>query len=233
MAAEPLQINTTLPEREAIFDLAFRGHMWGGQSVSGPGSDLPATESLRPRLAFLFRQLGITSLCDVPCGDFHWLKEVDLEGIRYIGCDIVSSLIAQNVERYGSEDRSFQQLDIVNEVPPKADLVLCKDILLHLTNAEITDMLRNIRKSGAQYVLINGQMTPTFAADQGVSNVNINGTNADTPKSDFGTEAKARLHGRNINLMLPPFSLPEPQLMVMWNQTGAHFGLWKAEDLPA
>ena len=44
----------------------------------------------------LLRDYNITTVIDVPCGDFHWMSRVNLEGRKYIGGDIVKELIEDN-----------------------------------------------------------------------------------------------------------------------------------------
>ncbi|WP_202947711.1 hypothetical protein [Advenella kashmirensis] len=41
-------------------------NMWGGGSVSGLGSERPATEAIRNRLPGLFDHLGVQSILDAP-----------------------------------------------------------------------------------------------------------------------------------------------------------------------
>ena len=39
-------------------------------------------------------------MLDIPCGDFYWMKEVDLKDIEYIGADIVDELIKKNNDKF-------------------------------------------------------------------------------------------------------------------------------------
>jgi hypothetical protein len=88
-------------DRESFVDLNLsqrfqRIHdtnLWGApESTSGLGSELDATAVLRAELPRLFKQLGVTSLLDAPFGDAGWINRVEL-GVRYVGIDIVPSLI--------------------------------------------------------------------------------------------------------------------------------------------
>jgi hypothetical protein len=85
-----------LPLRE-LFTHIYRTNLWGGgESVSGVGSAVAETERLRREIAALLAMLGVTSLLDIPCGDFGWLNRADLGAVQYVGADIVEELVARN-----------------------------------------------------------------------------------------------------------------------------------------
>ncbi len=97
----------------AVFDRVYKEHRWPGlDSKSGPGSSLRQTAVIRDQLPKLIAELGITSVLDIPCGDMNWLQHVDLGSTRYIGADIVESLIAFNTLQYASATREFHVLDL-------------------------------------------------------------------------------------------------------------------------
>ena len=70
---------------------------WGSsETKSGGGSTFRNTAVFRERLAALLVKYEICSILDCPCGDFHFMKEMDLRGIRYIGGDIIQELVESN-----------------------------------------------------------------------------------------------------------------------------------------
>ena len=84
-------------DRRTAFRDIYARNSWGSnESVSGPGSELGFTSGLQVELAKMLRELGVQSLADAPCGDFNWMRCVDLAGIRYLGVDIVAELIEMN-----------------------------------------------------------------------------------------------------------------------------------------
>src|SRR3954469_18971771 len=90
-----------LPEEkcrvERIFRHVYRNNIWGDpETVSGPGSGVARTAAFRDQFANLLIQLGTRSLLDAGCGDFNWMKEVQLPVGQYFGIDIVPELIAKN-----------------------------------------------------------------------------------------------------------------------------------------
>ena len=61
-----------------IFEEHYRTNAWqGDESVSGTGSSLAATEVVRTVLPQIVSGFGITTLLDVPCGDFNWMQHLD------------------------------------------------------------------------------------------------------------------------------------------------------------
>ena len=107
------------------------------ESASGRGSDLDNTETIRAALPALIREWGIRTMIDAPCGDFHWMSRLDLGLERYIGVDIVAELIELNRQKYRIEAvREFRVMDLVRDRLPAADLILCRDCLVHLSLPE-------------------------------------------------------------------------------------------------
>jgi len=169
------------------FTAIYERNLWGaGETVSGDGSTLESSASLRDILPRLLEELGAESLLDAGCGDFNWMKTVNLNGIRYIGVDVVEPLIRRNVELYASESRTFLMADITEDPLQNADIVLCRQCLIHLSNRQVCFALRNLKSIGAKYLLAT-----TFPV---VTN------NADIWPGGF----------RPINLEIQPFNLPKP-----------------------
>jgi hypothetical protein len=88
-------------EPEIVFTDIFCNNNWGDvDSVSGTGSSILQTEHLRKEITNLFNNLKIHTVLDIPCGDFYWMRTLDLSDINYIGADIVKEIIQQNNEKY-------------------------------------------------------------------------------------------------------------------------------------
>lgn len=199
-----------------VFSRYYKTNKWGDAgSRSGKGSSLAATEELRALLPPLLRELGVGHVLDVPCGDFHWMSQVDLEGIRYTGGDIVPEMIERNRASHGTERVRFEVIDLIKGPVPRADLVFCRDCLVHLSNAHIARALENIRMSGATWLLTT--TFPDTAANRDI----------------------ATGQWRQIDLTKPPFDLPEPQRLIAEGREqvrgqgqGKMLGLWRVEDLP-
>lgn len=183
------------------------------ESLSGAGSSLAETESLRRELPALFKRLGVTSLLDVPCGDFHWMSRLDLSGVSYVGADIVSGLIESNRQRFGSP-LEFRVLDVTADPLPQVDLILCRDLLIHLGTRDAARALANILRSGSRLLLVSHYFDRK--------------ENLDIPSGDF----------RPINLTRAPFDLPQPAERIDEDsrlEDGLYadrsMALWRLDDL--
>jgi hypothetical protein len=179
------------------FTKIYENNTWGSaESVSGMGSELAQTESLRRDLGKLLVDLNISSMLDIPCGDFNWMQRVDLSNVDYTGADIVEDLITRNREKFrGRKKVSFEVLNLIHDPLPKKDLVFVRDCLVHLSNSEIKQALKNIKKSGSKYLL-------TTVFTDCMFNENITTGN-----------------WRKLNLEKGPFGFPKPLIAFSENCT--------------
>jgi hypothetical protein len=198
---------------EQIFTTIYKTNEWKlGESVSGLGSEVWVTHRMRRELADLIKQFDITSIADAPCGDLHWMQHVNLGACRYIGIDIVQELIENNIKKFGAT-KEFRHLNLIDNVIEKVDLILCRDMLAHLTYEQIFIVLKNFKKSGSKYLLVTTGVTTTH-------NVDMENTG----------------ECRRLNLELPPFNFPRPLAIieedVPWAfEKGKHLALWLLSDL--
>lgn len=194
----------------AVFTSIYNRKYWSeGETISGPGSSLAATEPLRKELPALLQRTGIRSLLDAPCGDFNWMQAVDLSGIQYTGMDIVPALIKRNKEKFPGID--FRKGDLLKDPLPAVDVILSRDCFIHFSNDMIQKAVRHFKEQGIRFLLTN-----TYPAIS---------VNTDITPGDY----------RLINLMKPPFSWPAPMDQVR-DFTDAdpdkYLALWKIEDIP-
>jgi hypothetical protein len=200
---------------DAVFTEIYQRNTWGDpESVSGAGSNMANTVNIRRELPGLLRDYGIRTMVDVPCGDFAWMKEVDLPIEHYIGGDIVVPLIEEIQKRYGSDKRRFMVLDLSRDPIPECDLIFCRDCLMHLSMDLIHKALRNMLHSKAKYLL-----TTSF----------VEGENNDIRTGEWFP----------VDLRIAPFHFPEPlrsieDIMIGWmHGRKRRMMLWKMEDLLA
>src|SRR5690606_7413973 len=125
----------------------------GQESASGTGSSADQTEKVARELPELFDSFNVSTVLDIPCGDFHWMKHVDLSRVDYTGADIVGDLIRRNSNLHSKNGVRFEKLDIITGELPKVDLVFCRDCLVHLSYEAIFGALNNICNSRSVYFL--------------------------------------------------------------------------------
>lgn len=199
-----------------VFTRIYVKRRWrGGGALSGAGSTLDGTAVIRRELPRLLEELRVRSILDIPCGDYNWMRELDLGEVQYIGADIVPPLIEDNRRAFGGPRRRFVVANLIKDPLPRADLVLCRDCLVHLSNEDAARAARNLKRSGARYLLA------TTYPDR--------------------TENPSILTGqwRAVNLQLAPFGFPAPLRLVNENclEDGGKWkdkslGLWRVSDLP-
>lgn len=140
---------------EEVFQRIWANNYWGdAQSRSGGGSNLEQTAVLRTSLSNLLFDLNIRTMLDLPCGDFHWMKQTSFpDGMSYLGGDIVAPLIAANQAAFRGPTRQFEQMNLMEDDLPKVDLVFCRDCLVHLSYEQIGKAIENIKRSGSTHLL--------------------------------------------------------------------------------
>jgi len=195
-------------------DIKNTNFWYSSESISGSGSEIEQTKTLITELPNFFKEKNIKSILDIPCGDFNWMRKVDLSEINYLGGDIIDELISENIEKYGSERIKFMVLNILTDVLPKTDLIFVRDCFVHFSNKDIQNAISIIKKSGCKYL-----MATTF--------IN-NHKNIDIITGKW----------RPVNLQDAPFNFPEPEYILVENCTefdgkykDKSMGLWLIEKL--
>ena len=186
----------SMTTKEVFLEIYNTNYWKSKESISGVGSELNQTKSLIRNLETLMSDMKIESVLVIPCGDFNWMKKVDLSKIDYIGADIVDELISTNIKNQnGRENLKFKVLDLTCDPLPKSDLLIVRDCLVHLSYQDIYSAITNIKSSGSKYLL-----TTTFTD---------NYLNMDIVTGDW----------RPLNLQDKPFNFPSPILIINENCT--------------
>lgn len=156
-------------------------------TVCGPGSTIPYTKPIRDALPDLLRKYEVKLLVDAGCGDQHWIKTVDLP-CAYMGFD-------KDYEPH---------TDIRTDPLPECDMILCRDVMIHMPLDDIERTLDNFRKS-TKLMLASSYMEH--------SNKNLDGR-----------------AGRRISLAWPPWNFG---LLERIDETspGKYLGLWTLTPL--
>lgn len=135
---------------EDIFTRIFKSNAWGcKETPSGPGSTIDACAGIIKKLPFWIDLHSVQTIVDLGCGDFHWMTQVDLSSVEYEGYDIVKEAV-DAASRYAASNILFHHADIVKMQIPSVDLVICKDVLIHLPESDVLTVLDSIRASGSR-----------------------------------------------------------------------------------
>lgn len=194
-----------------IYTQIYKSNYWNSkESVSGGGSEIASTEVIRQRLPELFDKWNIKSVLDLPCGDFNWMRLVDMSLLdSYIGADIVDDLIVNCNKKYKNEKISFQVLDIMEDKLPKVDLIIVKDLFIHFSINDIHKSLKNLKASGSKYLLTTNGIDGVFKND----------------------EIKTGGGYRGINLYMHPFDLPSCIDDIDYKVHKGHLTMWELDKI--
>lgn len=196
---------------ENRFSNIYKYKLWfsNKESESGAGSTLKATENVREILPRLLSEINAKNLVDIGCGDFYWMKEVQLP-CDYMGIDIVRSIIDKNTKLYSNANIKFVQGNMVDgSLPEEADVVLCREVIFHLSYSDSTKLIDNVVKSNARYLIVT--------SDTAVKE------NKDIRTGDY----------RGLNLNLPPYKFPEAKAIIEDSGVSStrYLGLWEIKSL--
>jgi len=113
---------------------------WAGgrpETACGAGSTMLNTAPQRNWLPLIISKYNIQSIADIGCGDQKWIRTLNLPG--YQGYDLVP------------RRQDVIEFDIIRQVPPKVDMILCLWVLNHLDPDDMKQAFDNIKKSGSKY----------------------------------------------------------------------------------
>ncbi len=176
---------------EEIFTAISETNMWlEKETVSGIGSTINQTSKIIEKLPKIFNDYGIKTIFDLPCGDFNWFSQINLDKYTYLGGDIVDRLINENREKYQRKNIGFITFNLLKEIIPEFDLIFCRDCLVHFSIEDIQKSIKKIKGSKSKYL-----MTTTFPEEE---------KNIDIPTGGW----------RPINLELFPFNFGEPKYLL-------------------
>jgi hypothetical protein len=190
------------------FTAIYKLNLWNNEeSLSGGGSTVRRTIKIRQMLPDLLHSYNVKSICDAGCGDFNWMQHLKCTAITYTGVDIVGDVISRNNIQYGNTNTRFLELDIIHDIVPRVDLILCRQCLFHLSFTDIRAALVNFKASMSMYLLATHQ-----------PNVDKN--------VDIITGGC-----RAVNWTRPPFNFPEPITTISEDYSGQCLALWRLDDI--
>lgn len=129
---------------EIVFTKIYTNKMWG--PFHGDGSTPQNTKLYRQFLQDFMKEHEIHSVVDVGCGNWLFSQLMDWSNIDYTGYDIVKEIIDENQAKFSTPSIKFIHGNAILIDLPKADLLICKDVLQHLPNEDILKMIAQFTK---------------------------------------------------------------------------------------
>ena len=112
----------------------------------GPRARMVFPDAYRTCVEALLLDLDLRSVVDCGCGEFAFPHLVHFQNVRYVGLDSDPSVISFNAARHRAANVHFSCANLLDMAFPAADLLLCKDLLDHLPNAEVLAFLEQLPK---------------------------------------------------------------------------------------
>ena len=184
--------------RKITFNSIYKSNYWrdynkptATESYSGKGSDLKTCNKLIKNLQDFIIYNKVNTILDLACGDFLWMRLVInniSEFKKYHGIDIVDDLVKKNIKLYSNENINFSNQDIIEiNIDESYDLVIARDLFIHLDNKNIIKTIKKIKNSNAKFFAVST-----------------------TPEIKINKNLKSQGRYRAINFEIPTFELKNP-----------------------
>lgn len=154
-----------------VFSQIYDRNSWG--RGSGPGSSPENTKSYRIVLQHHINdKSNIQSIVDLGCGDWQIMSLIQIpENKKYLGLDVVPSVIERNKAEYRKENVDFQLIQDLSEIP-SGDLLIVKDVIQHWPNEQIHEFVKTVLPK-FKYALITNCFQAHWGNLQGLYNQDI------------------------------------------------------------
>ena len=214
---------------------AFEAGWPGNETVCGWGSTVENTRDICRDLPNLIKGFGIKSMNDAGCGDLNWIRHIDFHslGVKYVGYDLYERESWKELRqiydgtKFGcsnpKHDSTFCRVwdlriaDITTTVLPPADLVMCRDVMIHLPNYEVMNVIENLRKSHS-YLLATSFTSP-------------GDNDADYSFCNEERIREVSMKHSKLDLRLPPFNLGQPIAVTVENYPYKTTSLWNLSQV--
>ena len=168
---------------QEVFSAVYAERRWGegdqARFYSGWGShDASVVEAYVEAVnSFLGEFANKPDVVDLGCGDFNIGRQIRAGCGRYVACDVVPELIKHNKQTFSDLAVDFLCLDIVADELPGGDVAFIRQVLQHLSNAQIQSVL--IKLKAFKYIVLTEHLPSE---------------NAFTPNLDKGAGDDVRPH---------------------------------------
>ena len=189
--------------RADLFDAVYRESMWGGtpDQSSGWGSYGEHSSLYVDFVRDFIARNDIKSILDVGCGDFQIGSRICDAVPHYIGADVSRLIIERNTASFSSlANVQFMALDVCADPLPQVDLITIREVLQHLSNADVALALDNIERSQARFALVTEHLPAPHV---------LRAPNLDKPR---GPNIR-NPYGSGVFIQLAPFNRPAEMVL--------------------
>jgi SAM-dependent methyltransferase len=123
-----------------VFDDIYKGNGWG--FGSGHGSLPRVTKGYRAYIELFLRENDIKTVVDLGCGDWQFSRLINWGDVQYTGLDIVPSVVEEDQKKFGKANINFKLIKAGQTDLPKADLIIVKDVLQHMSTAAVQEFVK-------------------------------------------------------------------------------------------
>ena len=191
---------------EEIFTDIYRQNTWGGDKgtfYSGTGTANPNTSIYLDHLIAFIKKNNIRKILEIGCGDFSLMKQVTGQvTVDYTGGDVVEGLIHHHQSAFQNKNTRFIHLNAINDELPAADLVIIRQVLQHLSNAQIKKILNKL--SCFKYVLITEHVPITADVEYNLDKI-------------AGPHIRMRVNS-GVFIEKPPFNMQNTRVLFEYRQ---------------
>lgn len=191
---------------QEVFSSIYKENVWGGEKgtfYSGSGTANPNTTQYIKMLTDFIQTNNIRSVAEIGCGDFsimrQVLKQVD---VQYTGMDVVPDLIAHHQENNANAKTQFIVKDAISEPLPETDLLIIRQVLQHLKNNQIAQILAKLGQF--KYVIITEHLPVTEDVEYNLDKVT-------------GPHIRMRMNS-GVFIDQPPFSLQNVSVLLEYRE---------------
>ena len=174
----------------SIYDTLGWGTAEDGDPSSGWGSFPVHSMSYMEFIQNFMRDNNIQNVVDLGCGTWEFSRYINWGDVNYVGVDVVQRVVDLNIKKFAKSNITFIQGDILSTNLPDGDLMVCKDVLQHLQNADIILFLERTKKF--KHRLITNDLAISFT-----DSVDLKSNNR---------ENEYRGRNRPLDLTKPPFN---------------------------
>lgn len=191
---------------QEVFSSIYKENVWGGEKgtfYSGSGTANPKTAEYIKMMTGFINSHNIRSVAEIGCGDFSIMRQVLQQvDVQYTGMDVVPDLIAHHLEKNANAKTQFLVKDAISEPLPKADLLIIRQVLQHLKNNQISQILQKL--DNFKYAIITEHLPITEDVEYNLDKVT-------------GPHIRMRMNS-GVFIDLPPFSLPGVSVLMEYRE---------------